>query len=919
MKRALQLGVALLLPVVLGAPQASRAARPKAEGPVAVLPFKNLNRDPEQEWMARGIAETLVSDLKRTSKLVVVERDQIERAMSEIALQQDGEVSTSNAVKVGKLVGARTIVLGSYQRAGSQLRLNARFVQTETGLVLDTAKVTGQAKQVFALQDRLVNQLLDLSSGRNKQARARKPPPATEKTLKAYRLYAMAMTTATDAGQAKLLREAVAEEPDFSYALDELDALEQRLKALDARAEAAMDARAREYRAILSDPEADPALRWQAATELQRYFQTNGHPRALLGLGREVHEMSWPAGMLPDPKVKGLLLVFFAHQQLRQTDRALAVGEEFLRQYPQELDRAQVSATMARLLQQRREEEALKASIDEALRAIDVKEAKLDAEACEEHAEYEAWAEALERCGRFVEAWEGEPALVHQLNRARWLHLEAHLELGRFDEARRLAAIFREKQPEEAERRALTHRMRRWPGAALLEPGDDPRRPPAGGGRALLLPFVRKSDGRETLRLGLMLPRAMAFDLERGGRQAVVDWDRLQDHLERTPRRGREIETIDEAAAIGEALEAEVVVIGTYSVANEQELEVHARKIDVRKKTVVGEVKVEGRSDDVLPLQDRILKRLFGDRFLPPKRAAATQALRGGKKPDPKAAYRLYNLSITGSDTTRFGLLDKALEEDPGFAYARNDFAALVFKAARNAALAHLPRAEQEQALRERFGSGENPSRRRSDMMEFFGLLERTSHQAELLTLARRIDEMTWPEEYRDTLRANAVYWMQKAYEDLKQPDQVIAMGKRYAAEFPKGHFHAVVVRNAERLEEKLAKEKAKQEERLPPFLARQEGARIALEGERCAELIKHRLHLRGRRYCQDFLERHRSLEGSEDYRVSGALKTASWKIVESHFELGEFQEARALGEAHLQRYPDDPGRAVMMSYWPRD
>lgn len=165
--------VALL---ALGA--AALPARAVSEGPVAAMPFKNLNSDPALEWLRVGMAETLVSDIRRGGKMKVVERDQVDRALAEIALQGAHGTDASTAARVGRMVGARVIVLGAFQKAGKNLRITARSVEVETGLVLEAAKVTGPMESVLSLQDEIAARLLGepLLKGARKAVRARKKP-----------------------------------------------------------------------------------------------------------------------------------------------------------------------------------------------------------------------------------------------------------------------------------------------------------------------------------------------------------------------------------------------------------------------------------------------------------------------------------------------------------------------------------------------------------------------------------------------------------------------------------------------------------------------------------------------------------------------------------------------------------------------
>ena len=200
---ALALAVALLaFPFPFAAP-AAPAAGAKVEGPVAVMPLKNLNADPALDWLASGAAETMISDLKKSGSLAVVERAQIDKALGELLLEGKDVSDDAAATKVGKLVGAKTIVLGSYQKSGKQLRINVRFVAAESGVVLDTAKLTGPLESVFMLQDQIVDRLL------GKAPPARPKRKTTTKAVESYRLYAMSLDTASDAGKVGYLRKSM--------------------------------------------------------------------------------------------------------------------------------------------------------------------------------------------------------------------------------------------------------------------------------------------------------------------------------------------------------------------------------------------------------------------------------------------------------------------------------------------------------------------------------------------------------------------------------------------------------------------------------------------------------------------------------------------------------------------------------------
>ena len=314
---------AALLLVVLGALSARAAPRPM-EGPVAVMPFKNLNQDPDTDWLSVGIAETMLSDLKKGGQLRVVERDQVDRALAQLALDGQLAVEPSTAAKLGKLVGAKTIVLGAFQKYGPTVRITARFVQVETGLVLDTAKVTGEMGHIFRLQDEIVAHLL----GAPAPAQGRRRPSGA-RSVKAYRLYAMALTTSSSAQRVSYLQQAVKIDPDFSYALDDLKRLREEMGQLHQQSQKVFGTEEQQLRAQLGTSPDDPQAQQLFATELTArhfaqlvedahriYAETAGNPaRAMLHKTAAYDE-------------------FFAEAQLKRQDLALQLGTRFLAEFP---------------------------------------------------------------------------------------------------------------------------------------------------------------------------------------------------------------------------------------------------------------------------------------------------------------------------------------------------------------------------------------------------------------------------------------------------------------------------------------------------------------------------------------------------------------------------------------------------------
>lgn len=128
---------------------------------LAVLPFENLTRQPADEWMGLSFAESLTGSLAKLPALQVIERSQLKRVLTEQNFSQSALVDSTQAPSLGKLVGAKQMVVGHYQRVGDQLRIQARVIQVETGQVLpdSVVQVDGSAQGYFALLDQLSEQL----------------------------------------------------------------------------------------------------------------------------------------------------------------------------------------------------------------------------------------------------------------------------------------------------------------------------------------------------------------------------------------------------------------------------------------------------------------------------------------------------------------------------------------------------------------------------------------------------------------------------------------------------------------------------------------------------------------------------------------------------------------------------------------
>lgn len=186
------------------------------DGPsIAVLPFENMSRDPEQAYFADGLAEDLIMGLSRVSWLFVIARN------SSFALR--GE--TLDVRTIGERLGVRYLVEGSVRRAGQRLRLTVQLIEAATGNHLWADRYDGALENVFDFQDRIVASLVGAIEPKLRTteiARARRKRPDS---LDAFDLFLQALPRAAAfsarslAEAIELLDRAIALSPNYAQAL----------------------------------------------------------------------------------------------------------------------------------------------------------------------------------------------------------------------------------------------------------------------------------------------------------------------------------------------------------------------------------------------------------------------------------------------------------------------------------------------------------------------------------------------------------------------------------------------------------------------------------------------------------------------------------------------------------------------------
>jgi TolB-like protein len=117
---------------------------------IAVMPFVNMSKDPDQEYFSDGMTDDLITDLSKISGLVVIARNS--------TFTYKGK--PVKVKQIAEELGVRYVLEGSVRRAGVEIRINAQLVDALSGHHLWAERYDGKMDRIFALQDQITQKIV---------------------------------------------------------------------------------------------------------------------------------------------------------------------------------------------------------------------------------------------------------------------------------------------------------------------------------------------------------------------------------------------------------------------------------------------------------------------------------------------------------------------------------------------------------------------------------------------------------------------------------------------------------------------------------------------------------------------------------------------------------------------------------------
>ncbi len=144
-----------------------------------VLPFKNLNADPQQAYFSQGITDDLITNLSGYSGIEVVS--------SRVAFQYNA--SDSDLHTLVHELGVRYVVEGSIRRTAEQIRINVQMIDAQRGTNLWAEQFNRPLTSVFDIQDQVRLRIVSALSIKLSEAETRKEQKRYTSNYHAYDMF----------------------------------------------------------------------------------------------------------------------------------------------------------------------------------------------------------------------------------------------------------------------------------------------------------------------------------------------------------------------------------------------------------------------------------------------------------------------------------------------------------------------------------------------------------------------------------------------------------------------------------------------------------------------------------------------------------------------------------------------------------
>jgi TolB-like protein/Tfp pilus assembly protein PilF len=203
------------------APKVTRSSESLAKS-IAVLPFENLSRDPDNAYFAEGIKDEILTKLATVHDLKVISRTSTAKYQSK----------PDNLKSVAQELGVSTVLEGAVQRTGDKVRVNVQLIDARANRHLWAKSYDRVLKDVFAVESEVSQEIADALKAKLSPSESHALATVGTRDAEAYDLFlrgeyefhqaeSILASDAYDRADG-FYRQALARDPNFAQAAAEL-------------------------------------------------------------------------------------------------------------------------------------------------------------------------------------------------------------------------------------------------------------------------------------------------------------------------------------------------------------------------------------------------------------------------------------------------------------------------------------------------------------------------------------------------------------------------------------------------------------------------------------------------------------------------------------------------------------------------
>jgi len=192
----------------------NKSSAPAVGKSIAVLPFKNMSPDKSDDYFSDGITEDLTAELSQIGELKVIARNAVMKYKNSDASIKD----------IGTQLGVSSLLEGSIQKEGNEVRIVAQLVDVNTGEYIWAGTYDKELTQIFAIQSDVSKQIASALKAKLTPAEKSRIEKKPTNNITAYQYYLKGReyyyryTMNDNENAIKLFKEALKLDPKYALA-----------------------------------------------------------------------------------------------------------------------------------------------------------------------------------------------------------------------------------------------------------------------------------------------------------------------------------------------------------------------------------------------------------------------------------------------------------------------------------------------------------------------------------------------------------------------------------------------------------------------------------------------------------------------------------------------------------------------------